>query len=46
MTIQEALAQLLDGRDLTQAESREVMNQIMSGEATPAQMGGFLVALA
>ena len=45
VTIQEALAQLLEGRDLTRAEARDVMNQIMSGEATPAQMGGFLVAL-
>jgi anthranilate phosphoribosyltransferase len=45
VTIQEALAQLLDGHDLTRAEAREVMNQIMGGEATPAQMGGFLVAL-
>jgi anthranilate phosphoribosyltransferase len=45
VTIQEALARLLEGQDLTRAEAREVMNQIMSGEATPAQMGGFLVAL-
>ena len=45
MTIQEALAQLLEGRDLSRGEARDVMNQIMSGEATPAQMGGFLVAL-
>ena len=45
MTIQEALARLLEGRDLTQVEARDVMNQIMGGEATPAQMGGFLVAL-
>ena len=45
MTIQEALAHLLEGHDLTRAEAREVMNQIMSGEATPAQMGGFLIAL-
>jgi anthranilate phosphoribosyltransferase len=45
MTIQEALARLLDGRDLSKAEAREVMNLIMSGEATPAQIGGFLVAL-
>lgn len=45
MRIQEALAALLEGRDLAQAEAREVMNQIMAGEATPAQMGGFLVAL-
>jgi anthranilate phosphoribosyltransferase len=43
--IQEALSRLLDGRDLTREESRGVMDSIMSGEATPAQIGGFLVAL-
>ena len=43
--IQDALARLLDGKDLTREESREVMDTIMSGEATPAQIGGFLVAL-
>src|SRR6266849_1377775 len=43
--IQAALAQLLDGRDLTRDEARRVMDTIMSGEATPAQIGGFLVAL-
>src|SRR5438132_5974696 len=43
--IQDALAQLLDGKDLTREESRRVMDTIMSGEATPAQIGGFLVAL-
>jgi anthranilate phosphoribosyltransferase len=40
-----ALAQLLDGRDLSRDESRRVMDAIMSGEASPAQIGGFLVAL-
>ena len=45
MTIQEALARLLERRDLSQDEARAVMNAIMEGEATPAQMGGFLVAL-
>jgi anthranilate phosphoribosyltransferase len=45
MTIQGALAKLLEGQDLSKAEAREVMNLIMSGEATPAQIGGFLVAL-
>jgi len=45
VTIQEALARLLEGRDLAQDEARAVMNAIMEGEATPAQMGGFLVAL-
>jgi anthranilate phosphoribosyltransferase len=43
--IKEALAKLLDGHDLTRQESREVMDAIMSGEATPGQIGGFLVAL-
>ena len=36
---------MLDGHDLGRAETREVMDQIMQGEATPAQIGGFLVAL-
>jgi anthranilate phosphoribosyltransferase len=43
--IQDALARLLDGEDLSRAESRGVMGSIMAGEATPAQIGGFLVAL-
>jgi anthranilate phosphoribosyltransferase len=43
--IQAALGQLLDGHDLSREDARGVMNTIMSGEATPAQIGGFLVAL-
>jgi anthranilate phosphoribosyltransferase len=43
--IQQALAQLLDGHDLPRADAREVMDQIMRGDATPGQIGGFLVAL-
>ena len=43
--IQQALAQLLDGRDLSRDEARTVMGSIMSGEATPAQIAGFLIAL-
>ena len=43
--IQNALSQLLDGHDLSREEARRVMDTIMSGEATPAQIGGFLVAL-
>jgi anthranilate phosphoribosyltransferase len=43
--IQAALQQLLDGRDLSRGDAREVMSEIMAGEATPAQIGGFLVAL-
>jgi anthranilate phosphoribosyltransferase len=43
--IQDALARLLDGQDLSRDEARQVMDTIMSGEATPGQIGGFLVAL-
>ena len=45
MTIQEGLARLLDGHDLSREEAREVMGEIMNGDATPAQIGGFLIAL-
>ncbi len=43
--IQPALEHLLAGRDLGHAEAYEVMGEVMRGEATPAQIGGFLVAL-
>jgi len=43
--IQRALARLLDGHDLSRDEARQVMGSIMSGEATPAQIAGFLIAL-
>jgi anthranilate phosphoribosyltransferase len=43
--ITEALAELMDGRSLDRARSRAVMDHIMRGEATPAQIGGFLIAL-
>ncbi len=43
--IQAALQKVIDGRDLTREEAREVMGSVMEGEATPAQIGGFLVAL-
>ena len=43
--IQQALNRVLDGRDLTRSEARDVMDEIMRGEATPAQIAGFLVAL-
>jgi anthranilate phosphoribosyltransferase len=39
------LTTLLDGRDLSVSESTWAMRRIMSGEATPSQLGGFLVAL-
>jgi anthranilate phosphoribosyltransferase len=43
--IQAALNDLLEGRDLGRERAREVMSEIMRGEATQAQIGGFLVAL-
>ncbi|HEX9351856.1 MAG TPA: anthranilate phosphoribosyltransferase [Gaiellaceae bacterium] len=43
--IQAALAQILDGHDLARDEARSVMDEIMRGEASPAQIAGFLIAL-
>ncbi|HEU0036377.1 MAG TPA: anthranilate phosphoribosyltransferase [Kofleriaceae bacterium] len=40
-----AIGHALDGIDLSRAEMAEVVGQIMDGEATSAQIGGFLVAL-
>lgn len=43
--IKEALSKIVSRRDLTLAEAREVMREIMRGEATQAQIGAFLTAL-
>jgi len=43
--IQATIGRLLDGHDLTRDEAREAMNTIMRGEATQAQIAGFLIAL-
>jgi anthranilate phosphoribosyltransferase len=40
-----AIAAIADGRDLSREEAREVMGEVMRGEATPAQIGGLLVGL-
>ncbi len=45
MELKEALAQVVERRDLNHAQMTDVMNQIMTGVATPAQVGGFLVGL-
>jgi anthranilate phosphoribosyltransferase len=45
MKIQQALEQLLDRQDLPASDMESVMQQVMTGEATPAQIGGFLIAL-
>jgi anthranilate phosphoribosyltransferase len=41
----ELLTALLRGRDLTAADTAWAMDQIMTGEATPAQVAGFAIAL-
>ena len=43
--IARVLTKLLDGESLSRADAREVMNLIMAGEATSAQIAGFLIAL-
>ena len=43
--IQAVISKLLEGKQLARAEARAVMDEIMRGEATPAQIGGFLIAL-
>ncbi len=45
MTIREALARVMDGESLTEAEAEAVMDSIMTGDATNAQIAGLLVAL-
>lgn len=45
MNMQKAIAKVIDGDDLRRDEMVDVMNQIMSGEATDAQIGAFLIAL-
>ncbi|WP_199430194.1 anthranilate phosphoribosyltransferase [Qaidamihabitans albus] len=39
------LHRLVDGTDLSEADTAWAMDQVMSGEATPAQIAGFAVAL-
>ena len=45
MHIQQALQKLLNRQNLAADEMRDVMQLIMSGKATDAQIGGFLIAL-
>jgi len=45
MTIQEALNDLLAYKDLSSLDMQTVMRSIMSGEASAAQIAGFMVAL-
>ncbi|MDD2769991.1 MAG: anthranilate phosphoribosyltransferase [Methylococcus sp.] len=45
MDISEILETLLAGKDLSPSAMRAAMRKIMSGGATPAQIGAFLIAL-
>ena len=45
MDMPSAIRAVTERRDLTRDEMQSVMNTIMTGEATPAQIGGFLIGL-
>ena len=44
--IRESIDAVVSGQSLTMEEASSVMREIMEGEATPAQLGAFLTALA
>ncbi|MFH1560584.1 MAG: anthranilate phosphoribosyltransferase [Chloroflexota bacterium] len=43
--IQQAISTLVTGQDLSAEDAAQVMEEIMTGEATPAQFGAFVTAL-
>ncbi len=43
--IKQAIAKVVERQDLSEGEMIEVMNQVMGGEATSAQIGAFITAL-
>ncbi len=45
MDIKEAISRIVDREDLSRADMESVMRQIMTGGATPIQIGGFLAGL-
>src|SRR5205807_416843 len=45
MTLSEAIEHLLGRKALDRTQAREVMDQIMAGEATPVQIAGVVIAL-
>ena len=45
MNIQSAIQKVIEKENLTADEMTDVMQLIMTGEATPAQVGGFLIGL-
>lgn len=45
MQIQNAIAKVIEGQSLNRNEMQSVMQQVMTGECTDAQIGGLLIAL-
>jgi len=45
MNIQEAIRAVVENRDLTREEMTQVMQAVMGGNTTQAQIGGFLIGL-
>lgn len=45
MSINEAIRRLVDNEHLTEEQAEAAMDVVMSGEATPPQIAGFLIAL-
>ncbi len=45
MNIQQAIQAVIDNQSLSEADMQSVMQSMMTGKTTPAQMGGFLVGL-
>ena len=45
MHIQEGIKTIMTGQDLSREEISSVMNQILTGSASEAQIGAFLVSL-
>lgn len=43
--IQEAISKLVEKQNLTQQEAKQVMNEVMEGKATDAQISAFLISL-
>ena len=44
-TFKRLIATVADGKSLSESEAVEAFNIMMSGEATPSQIAGFLIAL-
>lgn len=45
MNIRELMAKAASGQDLTEFESAQAMEEIMTGQATPSQIAAYLIAL-